>query len=144
MLSAEQICRGVARLLMDLGYAPLAEVTLDTGRRVDLMALGGRGEICVVEVKSSRQDFLTDGKWEDYLPYADRFYFAVAESFPLDILPAGEGLILTDSYEAAIVREAVERPLASARRRALHLRFARMAALRAQWLADPGLGDVLG
>ena len=128
--------------MVDLGLAPLAEVTLDTGRRVDIMALGGKGEIIIVEIKSSRTDFLTDGKWEEYLPYADGFYFAIDEGFPREILPESEGLILADAWQAEILRPSRERPLAPARRKALLLRFARTAALRAQRLADPSIGDM--
>ena len=43
------VTRGAARLLVDLGYAPLAEVTLPNGRRADLMALGPKGDVLIVE-----------------------------------------------------------------------------------------------
>ena len=60
-----------------LGYAALGEVTLATGRRVDAMAIDAKGEISVVEVKSSIADFRSDNKWHEYGEYCDRFYFAV-------------------------------------------------------------------
>ena len=44
------VTRGAGRLLVDLGYAPLLEVGLPNGRRADIMALGSRGEILIVEV----------------------------------------------------------------------------------------------
>ena len=44
------VTRGAARLLVDLGYAPLAEVTLPNGRRADLMALGPKGDVLIVAV----------------------------------------------------------------------------------------------
>ncbi len=33
-----------------------------------------RGDLVIVEIKSSVVDFRTDLKWTEYLPYADRFY----------------------------------------------------------------------
>ncbi len=59
------VTRGAARLLVALGYAPLTEVTLPNGRRADLMALGRKGEIFIVEVKSGLDDFRYDQKWHE-------------------------------------------------------------------------------
>jgi len=42
------VTRGAARLMVDLGYAPLLEVGLPNGRRADVMALGPRGDIVIV------------------------------------------------------------------------------------------------
>lgn len=134
---AADILRGTMRLLLGQGLSSLPEFTLRTGRRVDLMALAPDGRFVAVEVKSSRADFLSDRKWPDYLPFADRFFFAVAPGFPLEILPESEGLILADRYAASMVRPACERSVAPGRRRALLLRFARTAALRLQGAADP-------
>jgi hypothetical protein len=129
------VTRGAARLLTDLGYAPLAEVTLPNGRRADLMALGARGEILIVEVKSGVEDFRVDLKWPEYRPYCDAFAFAVAPEFPREILPEEPGLIVADGFGGAILREAPVAALAGARRKALTLAFARLAALRAAGFA---------
>ena len=126
-----QVTRGAARLLTALGYAPLAEVTLPNGRRADLMALGPKGQIFIVEVKSSVEDFRTDQKWWDYGPYCDAFAFAVGPEFPREILPEEPGLIVADGFGGAVLREAPTTPLAGARRKALTLAFARLAAMRA-------------
>lgn len=125
------VTRGAARLLADMGYAPLLEVTLPNGRRADVMALGPRGELAIVEVKSGREDFVTDRKWDQYLDWCDRFYFAVAPEFPRQILPEGPGLIVADGFGGAVLTEAPVSPLAGARRKALTLAFARLAAGRA-------------
>jgi hypothetical protein len=125
------VTRGAARLLNALGYAPLAEVTLPNGRRADLMALGPKGEIFIVEVKSGIEDFRVDLKWPEYQPYCDAFAFAVAPEFPREILPEEPGLIVADGFGGAILREAPVAPLVGARRKALTLAFARLAALRA-------------
>ena len=126
-----QVTRGAARLLIALGYAPLAEVTLPNGRRADLMALGPKGQIFIVEVKSSVEDFRTDQKWWEYRPYCDAFAFAVAPEFPREILPDEPGLIVADAFGGAVLREAPIETLAGARRKALTLAFARLAAMRA-------------
>ena len=125
------VTRGAARLLVALGYAPLTEVTLPNGRRADLMALGPKGDVLIVEVKSGLEDFRTDRKWGEYLPYCDAFFFAVAPEFPREILPEEPGLIVADGFGGAVLREALAQPLAGARRKALTLAFGRLAALRA-------------
>lgn len=124
------VTRGAARLLTALGYAPLSEVTLPNGRRADLMALGPKGEIFIVEVKSGLEDFRVDLKWPEYTPYCDAFAFAVAPEFPREILPEEPGLIVADGFGGAVLREAPVTPLAGARRKALTLAFARLAAMR--------------
>src|SRR5206468_425594 len=68
------VTRGAARLFTALGYAPLLEVTLPNGRRADIMALGPRGEMAIIEVKSSLEDFRVDRKWGEYLPFCDLFF----------------------------------------------------------------------
>lgn len=133
------VTRGAARFLTALGYAPLAEVTLPNGRRADLMALGPKGEIFIVEVKSGVEDFRVDVKWPEYRPYCDAFAFAVSPEFPREILPDEPGLIVADGFGGAILREAPVEPLAGARRKALTLAFARLAALRAAGVAASAL-----
>lgn len=124
------VTRGAARLLTEMAYAPLAEVGLPNGRRADLMALGPRGEIVIVEVKSSPEDYLTDRKWTEYAPYCDAFYFAVSPAFPTGLIPGEPGLIVADGFGGAVVREPGWTPLVAARRKALTLAFARLAAFR--------------
>lgn len=127
------VTRGAGRLLQALGYAPLAEVVLPNGRRADLMALGPKGEIVIIEVKSSLEDYRCDRKWGEYLSFCDAFYFAVAPEFPRHILPDGPGLIVADGFGGAVVIDAPTAPLAPARRKALTLAFARLAANRTQF-----------
>jgi len=125
------VTRGAARLFVALGYAPLAEVSLPNGRRADLMAIGPRGEIAIAEVKSGLEDYRTDRKWGEYAPFCDAFYFAVDADFPRHVLPEGPGLIVADGFGGAVIVEAPLAPLAPARRKALTLAFARLAAARA-------------
>jgi hypothetical protein len=129
--TTQLVTRGAARLFVDLGWAPLLEVGLPNGRRADVLALGPKGELAIVEVKSSLEDFRTDRKWGEYLDWCDRFYFAVAPEFPREVLPEGPGLIVADAFGGAVLIETEPVPLAPARRRSLILAFARLAALRA-------------
>ena len=140
-LVAEDIRRGTMRLLAELEAPAIAEFALRGGRRLDLMALARDGSFTAIEIKSSRRDFLSDRKWRDYLPHADRLFFAVAADFPLDLLPTETGLIIADRFEAQILRPAPTHALPAARRKALTLRFARTAAARLMGLADPGPED---
>ena len=125
------VTRGAARLMIDMGYAPLLEVGLPNGRRADIMALSPKGRIAICEIKSGIDDYRTDQKWGEYLPYCDLFYFAVAPDFPRQILAEGPGLIVADGFGGAVIGEPPETPLAPARRKALTIAFARLAALRA-------------
>jgi hypothetical protein len=129
------VTRGAARLVGSLGFAPLLEVALPNGRRADIMAVGPRGQIAIVEVKSGIEDFRTDHKWGDYLPFCDMFYFAVAPEFPVDILPPEPGLIMADAFDGAVVREPPQSLLSGSRRKALTIAFARLAATRATAVA---------
>jgi hypothetical protein len=133
----QRLARGVCRALGALGFATLEEVTPEPGLRVDVMALGPSGEIWIVECKSSLADFRADRKWQAYLPWCDRFFWAVPSDFPVACLPEASGLILADDFDAEIVRTAPSDRLAAARRRALTLRFARVAAFRHLQLRDP-------
>ena len=139
---AAGIQRGVRRLFAQLGQVTLPEFTLANGRRADLIALAPDGGLTIVEIKSSVADFRADQKWPDYEGFCDRFYFAVPETLPFELLPADRGLILADSFGAAILREAQHYALAGARRKAVMLRFARVAAAALHALADPdGVAD---
>jgi hypothetical protein len=139
--TALMIARGVRRLLRARGFSSVTELPLVDGRRADVFAVNGEGEVVIVEVKSSPADLRADRKWRDYLAACDRLYFAISETTPASIAPAEAGLIVADPYGAEILREAEMRRLASSTRRALILRFAQAAADRLHRLADPGAGD---
>jgi hypothetical protein len=129
-LIAADIARGVMRLFGDLGYAALQEFPLRVKRRADIVALNDAGEIVIVEIKSCRADFRADQKWPDYLDFCDRFFFAVAPSFPQAILPVECGLIVADRHGGAILRESAATPLNGNRRRAQILQIALTASQR--------------
>ncbi|WP_424965910.1 MULTISPECIES: MmcB family DNA repair protein [unclassified Dinoroseobacter] len=135
----QKLARGVSRHLRSLDFACLEEFVPERGLRVDVMALGPKGELWVVECKSSRADFTSDAKWGGYLDWCDRYFWAVDGAFPCDLLPEDTGLILADAYDAEIQRMPAEHKLAGARRTALTRRFARTAALRLHLARDPEL-----
>lgn len=124
------LARGVTRMLLDHGLTPILEVPLANGRRADVMALTPQGEIWIIETKSCLADYACDEKWPDYLEYCDRFFFGVTETFPRDLIPEDAGLIVADGFGGAILRESPVRALVAARRKAVTLLFARLAAHR--------------
>jgi hypothetical protein len=142
--TALAIARGTARLLRSLGFSCISELPLPSGRRADLVALNEKGEIWIVEIKSSLIDFRVDAKWPNYKDYCDRFFFAKPPELDAEIFPAEEGLIVADGHGAEILRQAEEFRLAPARRKALLLKLVRLGADRVHGLMDPDKGgDVL-
>ncbi len=133
----QRLARGVARHLASLGFASVEEFVPERGLRVDVMALGAKGELWVIECKSSRADYLSDAKWQGYLEWCDRFFWAVDTDFPTELLPDRTGLIIADAYDAEILRMAPEDKLPGARRKKLVQKFAMDAARRLQGLRDP-------
>jgi len=140
LMPGQLLARGVARHLIGHGFACVEELVPARGLRVDVMALGPKGEIWVVECKSSRADFTSDHKWQGYLEWCDRFFWAVDDVFPTELLPAETGLLIADGYDADIVRMAPEHKLAPARRKVMVQKFATQAARRLHALRDPGAG----
>ncbi len=131
------LARGVTRHLHSLGFACLEEFVPVRGLRVDVIGLGPKGELWVVECKSGLADFRADGKWEGYLEWCDRYFWAVDAEFPVEVLPDGTGLILADAYDAEVVRMGPEVRLAAARRKKILQKFARDAARRLHHARDP-------
>lgn len=135
----QRLARGVSRHMVSLGFAPLEEFVPARGLRMDVFALGPKGELWCIECKSSRADFNSDNKWQGYLEWCDRYFWAVDGDFPTELLPDDSGLIIADDYDAEVIRMAPEDKLAGARRKALIQRFATCAARRLQGLRDPKL-----
>lgn len=122
--------RGVQRLFLQMGIPVLSELSLGDGRRADLVGVGKKGEIIIVEIKSSIADLKADHKWQDYRAFCDRLYFASHDGVPLELFPEDCGFILADGFDGHIVRDAPEHRLSPATRKAVMLRFARNAAQR--------------
>ena len=135
--TALAIARGTMRLLHAHGFSVVSELPLASGRRADLVALDGKGEIWIVEIKSSVADFRADQKWMDYRLHCDRLFFATCQEVPCKIFPPDTGLIVADAFGASVVCEAPEHRLPAPTRKSMMLAIARSAALRLQALADP-------
>ncbi len=135
--TALAIARGTARLLRSLGFSCISELPLPSGRRADLVALNERGEIWIVEIKSSIEDLRADQKWQDYRAHCDRLFFAFTQDLPCEIFPQETGLIVADAYGAHLHCEAPEHRLAAPTRKLMTVRFAIAAAQRINRLVDP-------
>ncbi len=143
---AAAVQRGVCRMLIHMGHVPLTELALKNGRRVDIVSLDKKGDVIIVEIKSSLTDFRVDQKWPEYLDYCDRFFFAVPPDFPLEVLPddAPVGIIVADKFGAEVLREPERDALSAARRKATTLLFARAAGARVHQALDPGVSALIG
>ena len=135
--TALAIARGTARMLRTLGFSCISELPLPSGRRADLVALNDRGEIWIVEIKSSVEDLRADHKWEDYRAHCDRLFFAFTQDLPCDIFPQETGLIVADAYGAHMRCEAPEHRLPAPTRKLMTVRFALTSAQRMSRLIDP-------
>jgi hypothetical protein len=124
------IRRGVQRLLLEHGTAVIPELSLLSGRRADLVAMTRRGEIWIIEIKSSIEDYRVDRKWPEYRLFCDRLFFATHPSVPAEIFPEDCGFILSDGYGAEILRDAPEHRLAAPMRKRMVAGIARAGAMR--------------
>ncbi len=141
--TALSIARGTARLLRSLGFSCVSELPLPSGRRADLVALNERGDIWIVEIKSSIEDLRADQKWQDYRMHCDRLFFAFTQDLPCEIFPPDTGLIVADAYGAHMHCEAPEHRLPAPTRKVMTVRFAMAAAQRINRLVDPqGHGEL--
>lgn len=124
------LTRGVCRLLEDLGFGVLTEVKLANGRRVDVIAINQNGEFIIVEIKSGLTDYRADHKWQQYLPFCERFYFAVPIGFPTEMIPKDCGIIVADNFNAVIKREGIFQKINPTRKRIQLIKFGHTASKR--------------
>ena len=141
MQAGQRLARDVLGHLAILGMVSIEEFVPARGLRVDVIALGSKGEIWVVECKSNKAGFQPDNKWQGYLEWCDKFFWAVNSEFPIELLPDKTGLILADAYDADFVRMAPLERLVAPRRKVMVQKFATQAARRLQTLRDPDAGS---
>ncbi len=145
-IDSAAVARGVSRLFLRNQIMVQPEVSLRNHRRADLMGINAKGEVIIVEIKVSRADLRGDQKWQEYLDFCDRFFWAVPAGLdfsPIEgegFMPERTGLIVADAYDAEIIRPAALVPLAAARRKVEVQRLARLAMRRLMGIADPEMG----
>lgn len=139
----QSVRRGATRFLRQAGYVAVAEMTFASGRRADLVALRPNHDIWIIEVKSGVADFRVDSKWHEYADYCDALAFAVAPDFPVALIPDHVGLIVADRHGGHLLRAPERFGMAPARRRAVILAFAQLAASRLMQIDDPDGGPDL-
>ena len=132
-----RIARGVMRHFSQIGLSSLSEFSPARGLRVDIITLGMANEIWIVECKSCQSDFKSDKKWQNYLDWCDRYFWAVDANFPIDILPPDTGVIIADAYDASILREAPLNKLSAARQKKIIKSIAKSACNRLLTHTDP-------
>lgn len=141
--TALAIARGTSRFLRSLGFSCVSELSLPSGRRADLVAMNARGDIWIVEIKSSLEDLRADQKWQDYRMHCDRLFFAFTQDLPCEVFPTDTGLIVADAYGAYLHCDAPEHRLPAATRKSMIVSFGLLAARRMSLLVDPqGHGDI--
>ena len=139
MKMGQLIARGVCRHLKQYNFSCLEEFVPIKGSRVDIIAIGPSGEIWIIECKSSPRDYNQDQKWEKYLPFCERYFWAVPQNFPTDILPENDGLIIADSYDAEIIRYGQKHKITPQKRKKIITKVARNASDRLKLLLDPSV-----
>ena len=132
-----RIARGVMRHFSQIGLSSLSEFSPIRGLRVDIITLGMSDEIWIVECKSGKSDFKSDKKWQNYLDWCDRYFWAVDANFPIGILPSDTGVIIADAYDASILRDSPLNKLSAARRKKIMNSVARSACNRLLLHTDP-------
>ena len=135
--TASAIARGTSRWLRTMGFSSVPELPLPSGRRADLTAINVKGEIWIVEIKSSLADLRADQKWQDYRTHCDRLFFAFAQDMPCEVCPSGTGLIVADAYGAYLHCDAPEHRVPAPTRKLMTACFALAAANRLNRLFDP-------
>jgi hypothetical protein len=132
-LNTQRITDAIARSYYEQGDGVLREFKLRVKRRLDLITLNDQGWITIIEIKSSVADFRSDKKWNEYIKWADQFYFGVAQNFPIEVLPKEHGIIITDGFDTYEARPSPVQKLNSSRRNTLVRRLARASMRRVEY-----------
>ena len=99
--------------------------------------MNARGDIWIVEIKSSVEDLRADQKWQDYRMHCDRLFFAFTQEMPCELFPTDTGLIVADAYGAHLHCDAPEHRMVAATRKSMIVSFGMLAAQRIGRLIDP-------
>lgn len=99
MLTAAQLKDAVSSYYTKRRYCIHFEVGLNRrGKlRADVVALSMSGQLIIVETKSSKRDYTSDRKWQNYRPYANKLYLAFDEEVfdeVAHLVPADVGVLV--------------------------------------------------
>ena len=131
-INTKRITDAIARSYYEQGNGVLREFKLRIKRRVDLVTINDKGWITIIEIKSSVADFRNDKKWNEYIEWADQFYFGVAHNFPIEILPKEHGIITTDGFDIHEAQPSPVQKLNGSRRNTLVRKLARASMRRVE------------
>ena len=131
-INTKRITDAIARSYYEQGNGVLREFKLRIKRRVDLVTINDKGWITIIEIKSSVADFRNDKKWNEYIEWADQFYFGVAHNFPINNLPKEHGIITTDGFDIYEVQPSPVQKLNGSRRNTLVRKLARASMRRVE------------
>lgn len=115
--TANALYATIAERFTSKNYVVNQELSFNVGKgklvRADLVALNMKREVVIIEVKSCKQDFLTDKKYHTYLRFCNKLYIGTnlktAEQIK-DLVPAGVGIIVDSRvYKNAKRREMKEK-----------------------------------
>ena len=132
-LNTERVTDAIARSYHEQGNGVLREFKLSVKRRVDLITISDKGWITIIEIKSSVADFRSDKKWNEYIEWADQFYFGVAHNFPIEILPKEHGIITTDGFDIHKAQPSPVQKLNGSRRNTLVRKLAKASMRRIEY-----------
>lgn len=87
------------------------EVHLSPGLRADVLNISAKDEVVILELKSCKEDFNSDSKWEKYLDYCDYFYFMCPTGvILLKDVPEKVGLIYINEKEGKLYYNIMRKP----------------------------------
>ena len=132
-INTKRITDAIARSYYEQGNGVLREFKLRIKRRVDLVTINDKGWITIIEIKSSVADFRNDKKWNEYIEWADQFYFGVAHNFPIEILPKEHGIITTDGFDIHEAQPSPVQKLNGSRRKTLFRKLAKASMRRIEY-----------
>ena len=98
-----------------------------------MITINDKGWITIIVIKASLADFRNDKKWNEYIEWADQFYFGVAHNFPINILPKEHGIITTDGFDIYEVQPSPVQKLNGSRRNTLFRKLAKASMRRIEY-----------
>jgi hypothetical protein len=119
------------------GYSCHSELGLNSWGKLrgDVVSVNLKGHIILSEIKSSKADFISDTKWQQYLPYANKVYFiltpkvftAVKPIILSEIKPYGIGILILDETSGYL------KSVVPAKNRLMKKKIKRLLTIRMAW-----------